>query len=160
METIQNLIEILESQCVLYSEILEIMESEKNAVVKWRFQDTFDLTKKKDTLIYKEKILDEARAKAVRKLESEFGEENLKISDIISLTDNEEQNLHLTALHSRLKLITDRLQDENLSLKILYRTNMSFIEDLFSNTGLGSKTVYGINRTYSSVRTSTLDHRG
>ncbi len=67
MESVKDLIEILKSQETLYIEMRDILEAEKECVVTWDAEKTVDLVKKKDTLAYKEKILDEAFKKLSEK---------------------------------------------------------------------------------------------
>ncbi|ADD69233.1 hypothetical protein Dacet_2473 [Denitrovibrio acetiphilus DSM 12809] len=159
MELVKDLIDILKSQEKLYQEMKHILECETECVVTWDANKTIELVKKKDTLAYKEKILDEAFRTGLKKIEKELGVEKLRVQDVPEEFAGE---YHSELTEIRLKLITvvkevARLND---SLKILYKTNMSLIEGVFGRLGLAGKNTYGINKGYGKGKTSTISKTG
>ncbi|PLX67821.1 MAG: hypothetical protein C0603_06785 [Denitrovibrio sp.] len=159
MESVKDLIEILKSQETLYSEMRDILEAEKECVVTWDAEKTIDLVKKKDTLAYKEKILDEAFRKCLKKVEKETGVEGLKVLDIADSHAGEySEELH--EVRNNLILVVRDISELNLSLKILYKTNISLIDGVFSKLGIAGTNTYGINKGYSQARTSTISRTG
>jgi len=63
METIQSLIGVLKQQVELYTVLYNLLKEEKGYISKWQIDKTLEVVKQKETILYKEKILDEAREK-------------------------------------------------------------------------------------------------
>ncbi|WP_022851134.1 flagellar export chaperone FlgN [Limisalsivibrio acetivorans] len=160
MGKIENLVEILESQCSLYSELIEIMALEKEAVTRWNVDDTIELTKRKDTVLYKEKVLEEARKTSIKKLSLELGIEDITLSDIIETCQDEEQRSRLQSVRERLSNLVSKLNDENLALKIIYRTNIGLVSEFFDRLGITSTKTYGGTSKPAKGTTSIIDRRG
>ncbi len=135
METILNLINVLESECTLYAELLELLINEKKLISEWNTDKIVEVTKIKDTLLYKEKLLEEAREKIHKKINTEFGEE-LTLSSIINKINDNEQKEKLLKLQLEIKSLADKIQRENFSVKLLYNTNIKIIGDMFDKIGL------------------------
>jgi len=160
MENVSSLIEILNSQKKLYSELLSLLKYERETVGSWDADGTFELAKKKDTLVYKEKLLDEARNTAVRKISRSAGKEMMTVSEIIEELDDEEAIDTLCGIRAELLKLAKKIKDENDSLKILYKTNIGFVNDLFTQLGLDNRPVYSNNKTVGAAKNSSLDTRG
>jgi len=159
MESVKALIEILKSQETLYTEMRDILEAEKECVVTWNAEKTIDLVKKKDTLAYKEKVLDEAFRTCLKKIEKEEDHEGLKVSDVVELYAGDDAD-DLSGVRKRLIKLVDEIKDINISLKILYKTNISLIDGVFSKLGIAGSNTYGLNRGYNNSRTSTISRTG
>jgi len=159
MESVFELVEILKSQVSLYTDMRDILDAEKECVVTWNSDKTIELVKKKDTLSYKEKVLDEAFRNHLKKVGAEVGIENIRVRDITEEMAGE----HYTELVELRKQLIRLIKDVtaiNTSLKILYKTNISLIEGVFGKLGIAGKNTYGINRAYSNARTSTISRTG
>jgi len=139
METIRNLIDILESEYVLYQELLQILIQEKKMITEWDTNKIVEVTKIKDTLLYKEKLLEEAREKILQKLDSN---KKLTLSDLINKIDNETQKKKLSELQNKISMVATKIQTENFSVKILYNTNMRILNDIFERLGITEKSGY------------------
>lgn len=159
MDRFRNLLDILKSQCELYSELASVMALEKEAVARWNVDDTLELTKRKDTLVYKEKILEEARRTIIKKISMDEGRDEISLAEIIDLTDGAELRNEFNQVRTDLKNVMHRLNDENLALKILYRTNISLVNDFFDRLGITSGSTYGTQGKPRGVN-SLLDKRG
>lgn len=159
MDKFRNLADILKSQCELYSELADVMALEKDAVSRWKAEDTLELTKRKDTLLYKEKVLEEARRALIKKISIESGLESPSLGDIIDLADEEEIKAELESIRAELKGIIIRLNDANLALKILYRTNITLVNDFFVKLGITAEASYGAHSKGRGVN-SLVDKRG
>jgi len=159
MESVKNLLEILKSQELLYLDMVQILESEKDSAVTWDSEKTIELVKKKDTLAYKEKILDEAFVKSIRKIEKETGREGLKVETIAKELGGEYAQ-ELSEIRLRLMKLLGKISELNTSLKILYKTNISLIESVFGRLGIAGKQTYGINKDYRTSKTSTISKTG
>lgn len=143
METIRSLIDLLKSQVVLFQEMRDIVRAEKECVTRWDAQATLELAKKKDTLTYKEKILEEARRTIVRTIAGELGLEEPNVSDIIKAVADTQVKDELVSLRADLTKLARELQAENTSLKLLYKTNIGLVNELFTRAGLRETSVYG-----------------
>lgn len=159
MTLVKDLLDILKSQETLYSEMKQILEEETDCVVTWDADKTIELVKKKDTLSYKEKILDEAFRASLKKIEKEMGIESLRVQDITEDFAGEHYS-ELTEIRLRLIALVKDIGSLNESLKILYKTNMTLIEGVFGRLGLAGKNTYGIDRGYGKSRTSTISKTG
>lgn len=159
MENVKDLLDILKSQEVLYAEMKDILEAEKECVVTWDAEKTIDLVKKKDTLAYKEKVLDEAFRSCLKKVETEMETSGLKVQDIPAEISGEHHEELQTVRKNLISLIS-KIGEINISLKILYKTNISLIEGVFGRLGIAGKTTYGINKGYAGGKTSTISRTG
>jgi flagellar biosynthesis/type III secretory pathway chaperone len=159
MEKLINLLDILKSQCELYSELVNVMNLEKAAVSRWQVDDTLELTKRKDTILYKEKVLEEARRTLMKKISMDADTDRISLSEVIDLTDDQQLKSEFVKVRNDLKNLVGRLNDENLALKILYRTNISLVNDFFDKLGITSNATYGSHSKTKGVN-SLLDQRG
>jgi flagellar biosynthesis/type III secretory pathway chaperone len=159
MDRFRNLLDILKSQCELYSELASVMALEKEAVARWNVDDTLELTKRKDTLVYKEKLLEEARRTIIKKISMDEGRDEISLLEIIDLMDEDNLRQEFNQVKADLKLVMHRLNDENLALKILYRTNISLVNDFFDKLGITAGSIYGAQAKTRGVN-SLLDKRG
>jgi flagellar biosynthesis/type III secretory pathway chaperone len=159
MESVKDLVEILKSQILLYEDMKSILEAEKECVVTWDADKTIELVKRKDTLSYKEKVLDEAFRNSLKKIEKDSGRENLRVQDIDAAIGGEYTS-EIQLSRSKLIALINSIQDLNTSLKLLYKTNISLIDGVFSRLGLAGKNTYGVNKGYTSGRTSTISRTG
>lgn len=142
MERIQDLITILESQYELYNNMLEVLRSERESITNWEIDKTIELAKSKDTLLYKEKLLDEARDKLMKKIQNETSHNSSTLRDLIEHVEEDNLKQKLTALRKDLVHITNEVQTENVSIKMLYNTNLKLISDFFEKIGLSETGVY------------------
>lgn len=159
MESIQTLIDIMESQKTLYTDLLSILNKEKEAAIQWDAKTTNELTKTKDTLVYKEKVINEAFVSCIRKIEKESGKEPLRVENIAHELAGDLREPML-ALREELMQLTRKVNECNTSLKIIFKTNSAMIDGLFSRLGLGGRNTYGINKSYNTQRTSTICQTG
>jgi flagellar biosynthesis/type III secretory pathway chaperone len=159
MDKFRNLLDILKSQCELYSELASVMALEKEAVSRWNVDDTLELTKRKDTLVYKEKLLEEARRTIIKKISMDEGRDEISLSEIIDLTDEAELRQEFSQVRNNLKNVMHRLNDENLALKILYRTNISLVNDFFDKLGITAGSTYSTHGKPRGIN-SLVDRRG
>ncbi|QAR32247.1 hypothetical protein EP073_02195 [Geovibrio thiophilus] len=159
MDRFRNLLDILKSQCELYSELASVMAIEKETVARWNVDDTLELTKRKDTLVYKEKLLEEARRTIIKKISMDEGRDDMSLTDIIALMDEDGLKREFNQVRTDLKNVMHRLNDENLALKILYRTNIGLVNDFFDRLGITAGSTYGTHGKSRGVN-SLLDKRG
>lgn len=159
MECVKDLLEILKSQETLYIEMRGILEAEKECVVTWNAEKTIELVKKKDTLTYKEKFLDEAFKSSMKKMEKELGISGLKVQTIPAEISGEYHS-ELQEMRKKLLKLINEITTLNMSLKILYKTNISLIEGVFGRLGIAGKNTYGINKGYAKAKTSTISRTG
>ncbi len=159
MENITALIEIMQSQIKLYTEMVSILKEEKQAAIKWDSKLTNELAKAKDTLTYKEKFLSEAFVNCIRRIEKESGIDGLRV-ETIARDMAGEYSEELMALRNELMDLTKEVTSLNTALKILFKSNMSLINGLFTKLGVGGRNTYSMNKAYKTVRTSTICQTG
>jgi len=155
MESVKDLLDILIAQEILYQEMKQILEDETECVVTWDANKTIELVKKKDTLAYKEKVLDEAFRASLKKISKELDVESLRVQDIPEEHAGEHHE-ELTEARERLLKLVKEVGRLNESLKILYKTNVSLIEGVFGRLGIAGKQTYGINKGYADTNIATI----
>ena len=158
MENIKRLVIVLKSQVNLYSELLDLMASEKQAIVTWSVDKTVEITKKKDELLRKEGIQSEARNALLSKIAVDQNAPSVKISDVIGIAKSEGMDItdELINLRDRIAELIPQIHAENLSLKMLYATNNRLINDFFTQTGLGDALSGGYGPSGRQKRASTI----
>lgn len=148
METIQNLIGVLKQQFELYTTIYQLLKEEKTYISKWQIDKTLEIVKQKETLLYKEKILDEAREKIAKTLQKYFCLGNASLKSIIEYCNDESIKKELSNLRLALIDITNKIYNENMAIKILYHTNLQLIREFFEQMGFVENSSYD---NYGSV---------
>jgi len=146
METIQSLIGVLEQQLDLYHSIYDLLKEEKTYISKWQIDKTLETVKVKETLLYKEKLLEEAREKIAKSIQKSLNLKNASLLALIEACKDEDTKNHLIKLRQEIIDITNKIYSENMSIKILYHTNLQLIRDFFEQLG-----VVEIVRTTASV---------
>ncbi len=162
MENIGHLVEVLKSQANLYSELSDLMASEKQAIVSWAIDKTVEITKKKDALLRKERIQSEARNALLSKIAAVQNVPSVKIADVISLANTSAPDMadELTTLCDRIVELVTQIHAENISLKMLYATNSRLINDFFTQTGLSDAPAGGYGPNGSQKKISTIHRLG
>lgn len=145
METIQNLIGVLKSQLKLLEELNSIIESEKFYITHWEIDKVIEVAKQKDTVIYKDRILDEAKDKYIKKYFEQFGENGNTLNDLIDTLHDNKSKSEITALKDKITALASKIYSENMAIKILYSSNLKLISDFFDKVGLSSSNSYSSN---------------
>jgi len=138
METIQNLIGVLKSQIKLLEELNSIIEKEKYYITHWDIDKVIDVAKQKDTLIYKDRVLDEAKDKYIKKYCSLNGLIGNNLSEVIEHLSDSPEKQELIDLKDRLTVLATKTYNENLAVKVLYSTNLRLISDFFDKIGIST----------------------
>lgn len=142
METIQSLIGVLKSQISVLENLKTLMREEKIYISSWNIDKVLETAKSKDTLIYKERVLDEAKDKYIKKYCSENGISGFTIVDITNNLIDKTQRTEIATLVEKLKSLVADVRNENMAIKILYGTNLRLISDFFDKIGLNSDVSY------------------
>lgn len=142
METIQSLIGVLKSQVSVLENLKTLMGEEKIYISSWNIDKVLETAKSKDTLIYKERVLDEAKDKYIKKYCSENGISGFTIVDITNNLIDKTQRTEIATLVEKLKSLATDVRNENMAIKILYGTNLRLISDFFDKIGLNSDVSY------------------
>lgn len=145
MENIRHLIEVLKSQISLYSELAEFMDAEKHAIVSWAVDETLDITKKKESLLKKERIQEEARSALLSKIASGLSKETVVLSEVIDYAAGNDESVakELHELGTRIVELVETIHAENLTLRVLYNTNSRMINEFFTALGMSEGNAYG-----------------
>jgi hypothetical protein len=142
METIQSLIGVLKQQLDLYHSIYDLLKEEKTYISKWQIDKTLETVKVKETLLYKEKLLEEAREKIAKSIQKSLNLKNASLLALIDACKDEDTKNHLIKLRQEIIDITNKIYSENMSIKILYHTNLQLIRDFFEQLGIVENSSY------------------
>ncbi|MCX8083862.1 MAG: flagellar protein FlgN [Calditerrivibrio sp.] len=151
METIQNLIGVLKQQLSLYNAIYELLKEEKSYISKWQIDKTLEVVKQKETLLYKERLLDEAREKIAKSLQRKMNLKNASLSVLIEACNDSSIKNDLINLRKEIIDITNKIANENMSIKILYHTNLQLIREFFEQMGF--------TENYSYDNSGVINHK-
>lgn len=157
METIQSLIGVLKSQVSILENLNTLIEEEKIYITSWNIDKVLETAKSKDTLIYKERVLDEAKDKYIKKYCSENAISSFTIGDITSNLTDKTQRAEIATLVEKLKSLAADVRNENMVIKILYGTNLRLISDFFDKIGLNSDVSY--NQKGSEIKKTASFNR-
>jgi len=142
METIQSLIGVLKQQIELYHSIYELLKEEKSYISKWQIDKTLETVKKKETLLYKEKILDESRDRIAKNIQKKLSLRNASLSELVDAIEDRSIKDELISLRKEILDITNKIYSENMAIKILYHTNLQLIRDFFEQIGMIGSSSY------------------
>lgn len=144
METIQNLIDVLKSQVKLLEELNSIIEQEKYYITHWDIDRVIEVAKQKDTVIYKDRVLDEAKDKYIKKYCNLNGLSGNSLNNVIDHLPQSPEKEDLIILRNKLRELATKTHNENLAIKVLYSTNLRLISDFFDKIGVS------VGHSYSS----------
>lgn len=151
-----NLVEILKSQVIHYTDIRDTLSRERTAVTSWDTNTMFELNKHKEQLVKKEKLLEEARKTLSQRLMQEHNLEDDTISSIIEVCDDEKAREDLTNLRDNLLVLVSEISQITVSLKVLYNTNLKIMNDVKVRMGYLPSNKYGLDNKSSSSLPSSL----
>ncbi len=103
--SIKNLVEILKSQVSHYSLIRDTLQEEKTAVTSWDNDKIKELSKIKEQLSKKEKLLEEARKTISLRIKEEYNLDDDTVLAIIDGIDDSECRNTLTQLRDELLVL-------------------------------------------------------
>ncbi len=150
MASINTLKELLRSQISLYTEIIEVLTKEKNAIVTWDFSETNTLLAKKEKLIHKEKLLEEARKSLAERVKTELNAKDNTLSSIIEVAPEEDKD-ELALIKKEFQKIVVGINNESMALKILYSTNIKVMNGLYTQLGILSSNTYDKKKSNNSA---------
>lgn len=153
--SIHNLIELLKSQLVTYTEIMEVLSDEKEAVSSWKPNVIVELNKKKEQLAKRERLLEDARNTITLRLMEEYGIYKGSLQDIIEVCPDEESKQELSNLRLSLLNVANEISNITFSLKVLYNANLKIISDIKLKMGyMPSTNKYGMEKSNVSMPAS------
>ncbi len=141
MASINTLKELLRSQLSLYADVQDTLTKEKNAIVTWDFSETNTLLAKKEKLIHKEKLLEEARKSLADRVKNELNAKDSTLSSIIEVAPDEDRE-ELIDIKGQFEKIVVGINNESIALKMLYSTNVKVMNDLYTQLGILSCNTY------------------
>lgn len=151
MESVGNLIQLLRSQLALYQQIRDLLAREKRTIIEWKFTDTSSLVKDKEVLLRKESILEEARKTLVARIATEYNIESPTLLSIIAACPDDDKKQELSSLRESLTLTAQEIKNENISLRLLYSTNIRLVNDLHAKIGFMPIGKYGMESNKNFV---------
>lgn len=149
-----NLVELLKSQVILYSEIRDVLQEEQKAIREWNVKFMFELNKKKDQLSKREKLLEEARKTLSLRIREEHSLNSDSLQDIIDCCDDQVMQDSLISLRDNLLIIVSEISQVSTTLKMLYSTNLKIIDDVKVRMGYFPSNKYGMDKNISSIPSS------
>lgn len=152
MASINTLKELLRSQISLYTEVVDVLSKEKDAIVSWNFSETNTLIAKKEKLIHKERLLEEARKSLADRVKTELNAKDNTLSSIIAVAPEEDID-DLIEIKQQLEKAVIGINNESIALKMLYSTNLKVMNDLYAHMGILSTNTYDKKKSSSSPST-------
>ena len=153
--SIKNLVEILKSQVSHYSLIRDTLQEEKTAVTSWDNDKIVELSKTKEQLSKKEKLLEEARKTISLRIKEEYNLDDDTVLAIIEGVNDDECEDELTQLRDELLVLVSQISQLTVSLKVIYNTNLKIIIDVKLKIGfVHASNKYGMDKSTMSMPSS------
>lgn len=126
--SLKRLNEILNDEIDLYEELLLVLDDEKKAVIRARFEDVNQVVKKKDILLAKLARMDHRRVEILKNLEPEFSvsQESLTLSGIIVRVD-EPHATRLSTCQWKLKNLVKDIQTKSRENRGLFEHSLEIV---------------------------------
>lgn len=126
---ISELLEILEKEANVYSDILDISKNKTNVVVEGKVAELESIVKLEQSLIMKLRKLEDHREKLIGSISAEIGAHPSKmtVSELANLLGSE-QSERLKNAQNSLKGTIDRLQNTNELNSRLINNSLEYIE--------------------------------
>ncbi len=124
-EWVKNLVEILEEEIRIFESMLELLGRERKAIVEGDISGLVSITKEKETLAVREKLLEEARISCLEKA----NRKGATLSRIIEEAQEDEKPA-LEDVRRRLSQVVDRLLWENKRNSFLITKAIELNQDL------------------------------
>lgn len=160
MEAIRHLTEVLKSQVALYSELSDLITLEKEAISTWAVNKTVEIAKKKEDILRREHIQQEARKLLLEKIAAEYNTESMTITDVLKAVNGTEYAETLEPLCDHLIGLIKTIHMENVALRMLYNTNSKMIHEFFTQAGLVENVSTYAPGAKSTTRLSTIHRIG
>ena len=150
--SIKNLVEKLKSQVSHYSLIRDKKKKKKTAVTSWDNDKIKELSKIKEQLSKKEKLLEEARKTISLRIKEEYNLDDDTVLAIIDGIDDSECRNTLTQLRDELLVLVSEISQLTVSLKVIYNTNLKIISDVKLKMGfVPAANKYGMDKSTVSM---------
>ena len=140
LNSLKSLLSVLRATDASLSSILDLSEREVSAIAEWDYEVAKSIVEEKSDLIRKESLFEKNRIDLTKEISAKFGYSNLRLSKIASLvcekfSDSEYQELGalLGDLVREIALKLTNLNNLNYRLRVLYNSNLNFIESVFSS---------------------------
>ncbi len=124
-EWVKNLIEILEEEIQVFEIMLLLLEKEREAVIEGDISKLINITKEKETLAIREKLLEEARISCLTKA----NKRGVTLSKLIEEAHQDERVV-LEDVQKRLKDVVEKLLWENKRNSFLITKAIELNQDL------------------------------
>lgn len=128
---IEELISTLETECVLYKELIPLAEQKSVVIIENNLDGLAKITENEQELLDKLTSLENKRERCVYSIKDVLGRlnETMNLDRIIGFLDKQpvEQG-KLKTVHEELKLVTGRLKDINMQNKSLIEESLELIE--------------------------------
>lgn len=145
MENVQRLRDVLVASSDLLDEFISVSSQELESAVNWDTDRVDELTKRKETLLANESVLDKSKAAIMNKLYREMGLSSAEMSLPVVIEALEASS----PLRDELELVRGRIEGQILELKHLsaqlksvYSTNKRLCEGFFQSVGIANSGVY------------------
>lgn len=136
MTVTETILNILNEQVKGYRELFELLQQEKECLIVLNAECIEELSKIKDTLLLKLKLLEEERIRLMK----DFGDENMNIKKLAEVT-GEGSFLNI---RSKLLSLIQSINELNNFNKILIERSIAYSRStslFFTSSGIGEKTL-------------------
>ncbi|MFP4381235.1 MAG: flagellar export chaperone FlgN [Candidatus Sumerlaeia bacterium] len=131
---VEDLIQILIRQNVLYEQVLELLEEEHSTLVSSKPQSVLELVRRKETTLLKIRTLDESRQLISLRLSRRMGipQAELNLTALAELLESEQAN-RLRDVQTALQNCMGKLQILNQKTSQLCRQGIEVVHEVLQN---------------------------
>lgn len=144
MGTVQRLKDVLVASSNLLEEFISISTQELESAVNWDTERVDELTKRKETLIANESILDKSKAAIMNRVFRDLGlnSADMSLPAVIEALGDQPLSQDLALIQQRIEGQVLELKALSSQLKSVYSTNKRLCEGFFQSVGIANSGVY------------------
>lgn len=127
---IEDLVDTLEQQCVLYEELLLIAKEKRKVIINNDVELLKQMTSAEIVITNKTQKLEKKRMESVSDIALVLGksEKDLTIYKIVDLVNTEEDKANISAVATRIRKVIDELKIENDNNGALIQSALEYID--------------------------------
>lgn len=152
---IEELIQVLEEECVIYEDLCQVSDKKTQVIVKADMEELKKITENEQNVIDKILVLEKRRQNIVDNIAVVLNQnkEQMTIADIVRIMENQpEFQKPLSELHHRLRLVVGQLQEVNAQNRELLENALEMTEfsiNILQTAGQAPETANYDKKSYS-----------
>lgn len=152
---IEELIDVLEQECVIYEDLYKVSDTKTQAIVKGDIENLQKITENEQNVIEKVLVLEKRRENIVNNIAVVLNQRTkaMTIADIVRVMENQpEFQKPLSKLHHRLRTIVMKLQQVNGQNRELLENSLEMTEfsiNILQTAGQAPETANYDKKSYS-----------